>query len=206
MAARLAFMTGILAPLAILLMTVLGGAAFPGYSHLSQFISELGAREAPHGELISFGGFLPAGLLLCAFSFSAAWVLPRSAMTWLGLAGMAWYAMGYVASAFFRCDPGCRPAEPSLSQHVHNLVGVTGYFAGAVGLILLGTQARHWPGARHLSALGLGGGGVTLVAFLFLSPAFPYVGVAQRVMEACLLLWSVVCALYLKPSAGAVSR
>ncbi|SEU29505.1 Protein of unknown function [Stigmatella erecta] len=196
-------MTGIGGPLAVLLLTVLGGAAFPDYSHLSQFISELGAREAPHGELISYGGFLPAGILICAFSFLAARVLPRSGMTWLGLVGIAWYAVGYVVSAFFRCDPGCRPAEPSFSQQVHNLVGVTGYFTGPVGLIVLGLRARSWSGARHLSALGVGCGGISLVALLLLSPSFPYVGAAQRVLEACVLLWIVVCAFYLKRSARA---
>jgi hypothetical membrane protein len=191
-------MTGILGPLVVLMLVVLGGAAFPNYSHLSQFISELGAREAPHGELISFGGFLPAGILVCAFSFFAAQALPRSGMTWLGLAGIAWYAFGYVVSAFFRCDPGCRPVEPSLSQLVHNIVGGTGYFVGAAGLIVLGLRARSWPDARHLSALGVGCGGVSLVAFLLLSPSFRYVGGVQRVLEACMLLWVVACAFYLK--------
>jgi len=42
---------------------------------------------------------LPAGILICAFSFFAAQVLPRSGMTWLGLVGIAWYALGYGVSA-----------------------------------------------------------------------------------------------------------
>ena len=198
MAAKLAFTTGTLGALVILLLTVLGGAAFPNYSHLSQFISELGAREAPHGKLISFAGFLPAGLLLCAFAFFASRVLPRSPVTRWGLVGIALFALGYGVSAFFPCDPGCRPAEPSLSQVIHTFVGGVGYFAGGVALILLGTQARGWPGARHLSVLGVSGGGVSLVALLFLSPEFQYVGLAQRVLELCMLLWVVACGFYLK--------
>ncbi|HYI01854.1 DUF998 domain-containing protein [Hyalangium sp.] len=198
MAARLAFITGLLGPLIILMLTVLGGATFPNYSHRSQFISELGAREAPHMDLINYGGFLPAGILVCAFAFFASRVLPRSATTLLGLVGIACYALSYVVAAFLPCDPGCRPVEPSLSQWIHNLVGGTSYFVGAACLIVLGVGARHWPDARHLSVLGLICGSVSLVAFLLLSPAFLYVGIVQRVLETCMLLWIVACAFYLK--------
>jgi hypothetical protein len=198
LAAKLAFTTGTLGALVILVLTVLGGAAFPNYSHLSQFISELGARAAPHGRLISFAGFLPAGLLLCAFAFFASRVLPRSPVTLLGLVGIAFFALGYGVAAFFPCEQGCRPVEPSLSQVIHNSVGGLGYFAGGVALILLGIQARSWLGARHLSVLGVSGGGVSLVALLFLSPEFQYVGLVQRVLETCMLLWIVACGFYLK--------
>lgn len=113
------------------------------------------------------------------------------------MVGIAFYALGYVAAAFFPCDPGCRPVEPSLSQFIHNLVGGAGYLAGPVALILLGLPARRWPDARHLFVLGVSCGGLSLVAFSFMSPAFAYVGVAQRVIEACMLLWTVACAFYL---------
>ncbi|MDY7226669.1 DUF998 domain-containing protein [Hyalangium rubrum] len=198
MAAKLAFTTGTLGALAILLLTVLGGAAFPNYSHLSQFISELGAREAPHGKLVSFAGFLPAGVLLCAFAFFASRALPRSPVTLLGLMGVAFFALGYGVAAFLPCEQACRPVEPSLSQAIHNLVGATGYFSGGVGLILLGTQARSWPEARHLWVLGVSGGVLSLVSLLFLSPAFPFVGLVQRVIETCMLLWIVACGVYLR--------
>lgn len=198
MAARLAFTTGLLGPLVILLLVVLGGATFPNYSHLSQFISELGAREAPHQKLISYGGFLPAGILLCVFAISASQVLPRSGMTLLGLVGLAYYALGYVASAFFPCDPGCRPVEPSFSQWVHNLVGGTGYVAGGAALVVLGLRARSWPDPRHLSALGVICGGISLGAFLLMAPSFRYVGLVQRVLETSMLLWVVACAFYIQ--------
>jgi hypothetical protein len=206
--AKLAFTTGVLGALVVLLLVLLGGATFPNYSPLSQFISELGARGAPHGRLVSLAGFLPAGMLLGSFGVFASQVLPSSRVTLLGLAGIAYYALGYGVAAFFPCDPGCRPVEPSFSQAVHNLVGGTSYFAGAAALIALGVQARSWPDARHLSALGVLGGGVAMVACAFLSPTFQYVGLAQRVLEACVLSWVVACAFYLKhhPSLGSPRR
>ena len=50
----LALITGLLGALAVVLLTVVGGAHFPNYSHASQFISELGADGAPHARLINF--------------------------------------------------------------------------------------------------------------------------------------------------------
>jgi hypothetical membrane protein len=98
------------------MLTVLGGANFPNYSHASQLISELGAFDAPNARIINLAGFLPAGLLISAFTFFAWRSLPRSRATTLGMLGLALFAMGYVAAAFFPCEPGCRPAQPSLSQ------------------------------------------------------------------------------------------
>jgi hypothetical membrane protein len=65
--------------LAVFLLTVIGGANFPNYSHASQFISELGASGAPNARVINLAGFLPAGLLLIAFTFQACRLLCPSA-------------------------------------------------------------------------------------------------------------------------------
>jgi hypothetical protein len=40
-------LTSVACAVVVLLLTVLGGALTPGYSHLSMYISELGARGAP---------------------------------------------------------------------------------------------------------------------------------------------------------------
>jgi len=108
-------LTSVACAVVILLLTVLGGALTPGYSHLSMYISELGARGAPLEWPVRFAGFLPAGLLMlafCAFAFKA---LPRSWRVTLCLLGLALNAMGYLVAVVFPCDLGCRPPEPSLS-------------------------------------------------------------------------------------------
>lgn len=203
MTSRLALITGILGTLAVCLLTVLGGANFPSYSHASQFISELGAFGAPNARIINLAGFLPAGLLISAFTFFAWRSLPRSRATTLGMLGLALFAIGYVAAAFFPCEPGCRPTQPSLSQAMHNLLGLAGYFTAPLSLFALGWEARRWAKATYLSALGFIGGGLALLSLLFLSPDFRYVGVAQRVLEGSVLAWVVVCALYINGSSSA---
>ena len=99
---RLAIISGTLGPLVVFLLTVIGGANFPHYSHASQFISELGSTDAPHGRLISWAGFLPAGLFTSAFAFFAWRSLPRSAAATSGMMGLFLFALGYLFAAFSR--------------------------------------------------------------------------------------------------------
>ena len=188
-----------LGALVVILLTVVGGANFPNYSHTSQFISELGADGAPHARLINLAGFLPAGVLIIAFAFFAWRSLPRSGATAFGMIGLAFFALGYLVAVIFPCEGDCRPTEPTLSQAIHNLFGLAGYLVAPPSLFFLGWQAQRWPKARHLSVLGFIGAGLALLGLLFLSPHFKYVGIAQRILEGSVLLWIMACALYLAP-------
>jgi hypothetical protein len=192
-----------LGPLAVVLLTIIGGANFPNYSHASQFISELGADGAPHARLINFAGFLPAGVLIIAFAFFAWRALPGSGAVTFAMLGLALFALGYLVAAFFPCEGDCRAAEPTPSQAIHNLFGLAGYLFAPASLFALAWQARRWPSAMHLSALGFIGSAFALFGLLLLSPDFRYVGIAQRVLEGSVLMWIMACALYLAPRRAA---
>lgn len=198
MTSRLASAGAVLAPLFVLALTLLGGASFPGYSHSSQFISELGAREAPHEQFVRWLGFLPAGIALLLFCAAALASLPRSALTTLGLWGLAIYAMGYVAAAIFPCDPGCRPVQPSPSQLIHNVAGLAGYALAPLFLAALARSARRWPAGAHLGVAGFIAAALSLLGLLALSPESPYAGWSQRLIEASVLLWVLMCGWYLR--------
>ncbi len=198
MTAKIASITGVLGPLIVVLLTLAGGATYPGYQHASEFISALGSRDAPHGRMVSLAGFLPAGILLWAFVFCAWRALPSSAAKALGMIGLFLFALGYVVAAFFPCEGDCRSAHPGFSQVIHNFFGLAGYLTAPLSLWMLGWAARGWPDARLLTTLGAIGGVGAFLGLLFLSPEFRYVGVAQRVLEASVLGWIVACALYLR--------
>ena len=186
-----------LGALAVVLLTVIGGAGFPNYSHASQFISELGADGAPHAGLINYAGFLPAGLLVCTFALLAWRALPRSVGTALGMVGIFLFGFGYLVAVVYPCEAGCRPATPNLSQTIHNALGLAGYLVAPFALAILGWQARSWPGAAVLSWMGIGGAILAFIGLSYLSPEFAYVGIAQRVLEASVLSWIVACGFYL---------
>jgi hypothetical membrane protein len=194
---KLAMVTGVLGAAWLLAMVIIGGATYPGYDHVSQFISELGATGAPQGRLVSHAGFFPVGVLICAFAVFAWMAAPRSLLATLGFAGVFLFAIGYVGATFFRCDYGCRPEDPSTSQMLHNTFGLVGYLFAPLVLLLLGLAARRWPNAGALSIFAFVTAAFALVAWLTLSPDSPYVGISQRVLEASMLSWVVACGLYL---------
>lgn len=193
---RYAVLTGLLGATWVVALTVIGGVAYPGYEHAAQFISELGATGAPHATVINYAGFLPAGLLLVAFAVLAWRVLPRSQASTFGMVGLVLYSIGYLAAAVFPCDFGCRPAEPSVSQALHNLFGLIGYLLAPAALFALGLAARRWPDAVALSWLGRIAAVPALIGLLALESA--YAGAAQRLIEASVLTWVAACALYFR--------
>lgn len=195
----IAFWAAIVGYVLLAILIIAGGAAWPGYSHTGQFISELGATGAPHGRLVSMGGFLPVGMLLTTFAVLAAFVAPLSGLRLAGFAGLALFALGYIGAAFYPCDFGCRPETPSASQMMHNLSGLGGYLGAPVGLILLGFAARRWPGAGWLFPLGLVCGVVSGLAFLVMLAEPPFGGLVQRVLEGAVAIWTLACAATLRP-------
>jgi len=192
--------------LVTLLATLLGGALTPGYSHLSMYISELGARGAPLEWPLRLAGFLPAGLLMLAFCVAAWRALPHRWPVAVSLLGLVLYALGYLIAVVFPCDLGCRPAEPSLSQVIHNAGGLLGYLLAPLILLLMARQARAWREARHLVWSGHAAAALALCGLLTLAPESPLVGLSQRAIEAAILLWFTLLGLYLRRVPNAVSE
>jgi Protein of unknown function (DUF998) len=183
MSGNLAMFCAVSGAIWLVAMVVIGGAAWDGYDHVSQYISELGATGAPHGWQVSWLGFLPIGLLITAFAFFAWRAAPRSALATIGFVGIFLFAIGYTGSAFFPCDFGCRPDNPSFSP---------------VTMLLLALAARTWPGAMWLAVLGFIAAPLALVGLSgLLDVDSPTLGLYQRVLEATVLTWVVACGVYL---------
>jgi hypothetical protein len=194
---NVAFWSAILAYAILAIMIVAGGAAWPGYSHYSQFISELGGTGAPHGRLVSLAGFLPVGLLLTLFAGLAIFIPPRGVLRTLGFLCLVLFAAGYTGAAFFPCDAGCRSVDPSPSQVLHNLFGLLGYVAAPPGLVMLGLAARKWPGGGHLLPLSIVCAVLAAGGFLTMVDT-PFGGLSQRILEAAVGVWILACALALR--------
>lgn len=175
---------------AITLVTIVaGGAAYPGYDHVSQYISELGATGAPHARLVGWGGFVGAGILLTVYAIAAWLALPRSTTATIGFALMLLFALGLLFGGVYPCDAGCSSESPSPSQMMHDLWGGAGYVTAPLMLVLLGVAARRWPGGGFLFPLGLVAAAVTAVAFVVMVEAGEYRGLAQRVLEVAVAAW-----------------
>ena len=170
------------AALMVLVETLYFGSLRPGYSHISNTISELGETGAPHAGTVAFGFFLPTGLLVW---FGLALVFRRAPNEYVtvGIISLTGLGAGYVISAFFPCDPG-GPIYGTWRTLVHNVAGFIDYEGTGLGfLFIAGHFARR--GARFKAAAFLVAGAVLLVTTgLFCFEELTFVrGAVQRVAE-----------------------
>ena len=172
-----------------LLVIVAGAAVTPGYSHVRQYISELGASGAAYGELVSWAGFLPVGILLALLLVVALPVARVHGSSRLGLLlFLGSQAIAYISAALAPCDLGC-PAEGTATQDLHNLFGILTYMLAAVGLFLLSRA----PSLSSAGRAGFMAAGLLWLAafFLMLAPGLqPWSGLMQRAAET--ILWLAV--------------
>ncbi|MCF4099991.1 DUF998 domain-containing protein [Maritalea mediterranea] len=188
---KLALVLTILSYLWIMVTVAIAGANYPDYSHISQFMSELGAVDAPHPTLVNFGSFFFAALILLgalALIFSS---LPRSLPGTIGLAILALYPLLVMVTSFFPCDAACRPATPSTSHIIHMNSALLAYLAAIVGLTILSLHARKWLGKSLLTPLGVIMPVILLVLLGNMMPDNPRVGLIQRLFETLVYGWLV---------------
>ncbi|MDH4092099.1 MAG: DUF998 domain-containing protein, partial [Cyclobacteriaceae bacterium] len=67
---------GIAGPVLFTTVTLICASLRPGFNHVSQFISELGATGTPNARLMNFAGFMPSGAMIAAFGVSLVMLLP----------------------------------------------------------------------------------------------------------------------------------
>ena len=65
---RILSIGGAAGPVLFATAVVVSGALRPEYSHVTQFMSELGETGGSRSYLMNYGGFIPTGLLLIGFS------------------------------------------------------------------------------------------------------------------------------------------
>jgi hypothetical membrane protein len=173
-----------------ILLPLVAASALPAYSHVSQYISELGATDAPYGSLVSLAGFAPIGLLVLAFLFLVSGALPRSGLATAGLVCLGAVGASYLRGALFPCDAGC-PAEGTFSQSMHSIFGLLGYVGAIAGLLLLGIAFRASPAWRSAAPVSIGAALLVAMGFLaMLAPGLePFRGLSQRIAEAAIFLW-----------------
>lgn len=197
------FWLGIFGTILFIIPSVLGGFQFENYSHISQFISESYAFGTPYGIYMRFLGFIPSGILITLFSFSACKHLPKSNLLKIGILGFGlFYGIGTVMVGLFPCDEGCNKEliNPSVSQLIHNLFGGLTYLIVPVCLILIGFSSRKWSSTTSFSTLSIICGTITLMfSMLLLSdPDGNYIGLFQRITEGSILFWLINFAFYIK--------
>lgn len=168
------------------------GAMYPGYNHLSQFISELGATGSPVGAWVNWGVFFACEVPVLVFVWQAFRRLPRHGMLTAGLALLALYALLLMAAAVFPCDFRCRAQVPTTSHQIHMLTGISAYLFGLAGLLALSIGLGRMEQRKPRLAFVLP---VASVLLLGVSGTVPdYAGLGQRLNEGLIYIWMIAVA------------
>ncbi len=203
MKTSLSFWSGILGVAIFVLTTIIGGFLYPNYSHVSQFISESYATDAPKADLLRYFGYIPSGIMFILFSLFSIKALPKSSLKTIGFIGIGFgYGFGTIICSIFNCDAGCNPKliNPSLSQFIHNLMGFVTYTIVPFSILLIGIASKKWNNSIRLSNISYL---IFTISFLFviilnLNLDSPYKGLIQRIIEGSILFWIVYCGYFIQ--------
>ncbi len=176
---------------------ILGGLFYNNYSHISQFISELGATGIENGSLINYLGFIPTQVFLLIFIFLCISVIPKTKTNMTGLFFIAIYAFTLGVAAVFPCDFECRPKNPSISHLIHIYSAMPGYLCGIVGIFFISSKSKLWTESNFFMIVSYILVVCALLAFIFLDSEFKIGGAIQRLLELSIYSWLILFGFYL---------
>jgi hypothetical membrane protein len=198
---RLLAWSGILAPLLRLGLILLLGALHPDYSQARDFISELGAPDAPFPAVMNLLGISLVGLLLVAFSVPLLRSQPPGPLGTAGSLLLAVSGVAFAAVGLLPCDrPGCSPDAPSAVMQGHLVAGLTAMTTQTLAALAFGLRVFSGTGPRWYAATSLALGLAALLALgLLLATGLrpPAPGMAQKVMQFSADGWVLISAVAL---------
>ena len=196
---RILFLCGVIAPLLFVFMAILGGAMRPGYSHVSDTVSELFSPGAPNKRLLDPLHTIYA-LLMVSFGFGVLQFVRGSGQsTRGGITGAVLFAAASLVSVatatVFPQDAWGSP--PTFRGQMHqNLSGVVGLLS-MLSMILIGiwfNRAKLFPGFRTYSFVTVG---VSLISAVWFATnqGSPIMGLTERAAILAGFQWTFVLAL-----------
>jgi hypothetical membrane protein len=186
---------GVIGPILWLVLIVVGGALRPGFSHITQYISELGERGSSTEALMRYGAFAFTGFLYVCFAGGLLATFRNGWPSWLGALLIALDGVGRIGAGVFPCNAGCIP--PADGPNLHRLFATIGFCAGILATFLWAVLFRRVHALRSLSPFSFVSGGVALVSLLLMSqgagPA-PLHGLFEHLATIALSVWVLVFA------------
>ena len=143
--------SGLLIPLWLFAGVALTAFRYPGYSHLDQAMSQLGAIGAPTHQYSAWVNNFPLGVLFALFALGIARRFPGSRYALFSAALILVHGLASIAAGAFSCDEGCAPQQPSVAQQIHNMAGLVMFLSLAMASALWGFLSK-----KLLSSPGFG--------------------------------------------------
>jgi hypothetical protein len=178
----------------------IGSAIKPGYSQLSNFVSEYNAAGTPWASTLTYAGYLATSVLLSAFLVSAAPLVQVSGVSRLGFWLLWSVPASYFLAVIAPCDAGC-PIEGSTSQDLHNFLAIVTYFGMGASIALVSLARRFSAFKLRRIFMLLAGIAFPIVFIAMVQPeAAPWRGLLQRSLDIALAISLILTVWTLIPS------
>ena len=188
-------LTGFVGPLVFAITVVFVGSLRPGYSHVNQFMSELGETGGRLAWVMNYFGFMLSAGLILIFVLAFRTRLPRTVLNLVGTSLLVVFAISMFFAGVFSCDVGCPLAERSFDQKLHDLFSILAFPAFTAGVFTCGLSLSRTASWRRFGIYSL----VTAVLSLILLVAMVQseasregTGIYQRLYLGILFLWLMV--------------
>ncbi len=192
---RILTLGGALGPALFSVVVLYSASLRPEYSHVTQFISELGATGTPQASLMNYAGFLPGGILLAGFGLSLPRILPRSGPILVASILTTLFGVGVAISGFISCDVGCPQVGGTTENFLHDKIGPVSFLCLIAATGIFSVQFRRLPAWRPLFGYSALTCAVALVFFVALVGSLEtraLTGLWQRLMLATLFAWTTI--------------
>ena len=194
---------GVLGPLLWLSLIAVAGALQPGFSHVTQYISELAERGSSTETLMRYAAFEFTGFLYLCFGLALMGEFRNGRFSRLAACLIAIDGLGRIGAGVFPCDPGCEGL--SLSQNLHHFFATAGFGSGILATIVWGIifRIRDWP--KMFTGYSVGSG-ISALTFLLLMTwsqnPMKTPGLFEHLATLVLSLWLLVFAAFLFRNGG----
>ncbi|MFC2024621.1 DUF998 domain-containing protein [Chloroflexota bacterium] len=187
---------GIISPLLYLIMVMIGGALIPGYSHITETVSELLVAGAPNRLLLATL-MISSSVLGILFPIGLHRGINEGKGSKVGPAFLIIASVLGIFTTYFPQDPGGPPVTFAGTVHVVLLIPMV--------ILSLGAFVAFW---RRLKSDSLWSGydRYSLITFIIAIPLgiisavsldSPYVGLLERISVAVILQWGFFMAIKL---------
>ena len=193
---RFLALAGVAGPFVYAAVVAVLGRLYPGYSHLSQTMSELGAADAPHALIMNIAGLGLLGIMIMAFAAALHQGSSQSGRTIFGTVLIAASGAALVMTAVFPCDTG---GEITTAGRLHGVFAAVGSVCMVVGMLITAFilyKDSQWRDCAILSVT-IALLASALAALYGLDIIEGWKGALQRVSMGVALLWVVVVAVRL---------
>ncbi|MFX0196338.1 MAG: DUF998 domain-containing protein [Candidatus Hodarchaeota archaeon] len=186
---------GIIGPIFYTIVLIILGLLRPGYSHVTQSMSELGEVGGPNAIMMNTIGFPLLGFLLIAFAIGLHRGLSEGEGSMLGPGLIVLSGVGLIGSGIFPCDPGC--IDVTLVSKMHSIMATIAAFAMIFAALAIFYRVKNdllWQNYQLYSLLT---GIVTAIIASAYMVFEPWLGVFQRLSMGVSLLWIEIMAIQL---------